>query len=126
MENDRKWVYLSYVLITALVAFIIHKAIVLGLGIARVPNVKVLEVIPASGLAGIVIASVAAIAYFRKPNVNAFSLEVLQELKKVTWPPKKTTYMSTIVVIVVVVIVSAILGVFDWVTNYLVTFILQS
>lgn len=126
MENDRKWVYLSYVVITALVAWVLHKIIILGLGIARMPNTKVLQIIPVSGFAGIVIASIAAIIYFRRENVNAFSLEVLQELKKVTWPPKKTTYMSTIVVIVVVVIASVILGVFDWLTNQVVSFLLQA
>lgn len=126
MENDRKWIYLSYVIITSLVAWVLHRIIILGLNVAKQPNFKVLEVMPISGIAGIGIAAVAAIIYFRKEHVNVFSLEVLQELKKVTWPPRKTAYMSTIVVIVVVVIVSIILGVFDWITNRVVSLLLQA
>jgi preprotein translocase SecE subunit len=126
LENDRKWIYLSYVVICALVAWVLDKAIVLVLGIAKLPNPKVLQVMPASAVAGILISAIAGFIYFTRPHVSVFSLEVLQELKKVTWPPRKTAYMSTIVVVVVVMIVSIILGVFDWITNWVVGFLLQA
>ena len=126
MENDRKWIYLSYVVIIGLVAWVLHKAGVLALSVARMPNPKVMQVMPASALAGIVIASVAGMIYFSRPHVNTFALEVLQELKKVTWPERKMAYMSTIVVVVVVMIASVILGFFDWITNWVVGFLLQA
>ncbi len=124
MENDRKWVYLSYATIIALVAWVLHKAIFMGLGIARLPNPKLLQVAPASAVAGVVVASLIGFIFFSRPNVNTFALEVLQELKKVTWPPRKTAYTSTIVVVVLVMIVSVILGIFDWVMNYVVGLLL--
>lgn len=126
MENDRKWIYLSYVIIIALVAWVLHKAGVLALGIAQIPNPKVLQVIPATALVGIAISGFAGLFYFSRPHVNSFALEVLQELKKVTWPPKAMAYKSTLVVVVLVVIASVILGVFDWVTNWVVGFLLQA
>lgn len=126
MENDRKWIYLSYFVIIALVAWVLHKAIFLGLGIARLPNPKLLQVAPASAVVGVAIAAFAGLFYFSRPHVNTFSLEVLQELKKVTWPPRDTAYKSTIVVVVLVMIVSVILGVYDWVMNYIVGLLLQA
>jgi len=126
LENDRKWIYLSYVVLIGLVAVVLHKAIFLGLSVAKLPNPKLLQVMPASAVAGIVISTVAGLIYFSRPHVGTFALEVLQELKKVTWPEKKMAYMSTIVVVVVVLIASVILGFFDWVTNWVVGFLLQT
>lgn len=126
MENDRKWLYLSYFGLIALVAWVLHKAIVLGLGIAHLPNPKVLQVISVSALVAIAISSIAGLIYFSQPKVNAFALEVLQELKKVTWPAKDMAYKSTIVVVVVVMIASAILGFFDYVTNWVIGLLLQA
>jgi preprotein translocase SecE subunit len=126
LENDRKWIYLSYVMIIGLVGYVLHKAIFLGLSAAKLPNPKVLQVMPASAVAGFVVATLAGWIYFSRPHVSTFALEVLQELKKVTWPEKKMAYMSTIVVVVVVMIASVILGFFDWVTNWVVGFLLQA
>ena len=113
-------------MIIGLVAWVLHKAFVLGLGALSLPNPKVLQVMPVSGLAAIVIAGVAGLIYFSRPHVGSFALEVLQELKKVTWPEKSMAYKSTIVVVVLVVIASAILGFFDWITNWVVGFLLQA
>lgn len=126
MENDRKWIYLSYFVIIALVAWVLHKAIFLGLGLAQLPNPKFLQVAPASAVAGVLIAGLAGLFYFSKPHVNSFALEVLQELKKVTWPDRSMAYKSTIVVVILVMIVSVVLGFFDWVTNWVVGFLLQA
>lgn len=126
MENDRKWVYLSYVILTALVAWVLHKTMFLVLAAVRIPNPKVMQVLPASAVAAIVVSSIAALIFFSRESVNTFSLEVLQELKKVTWPPRKTAYLSTIVVVVVVLIMSLVLGVFDWLTNMFVGLLLKA
>ncbi len=121
MENDRKWIYLSYVVLIALTAWVLHKTISLGLGMATISNPKILQVAPLSAVIGTVVAVVAGFIYFSRPHVGAFALEVLQELKKVTWPDKETTYKSTIVVVIFVMIASFALGLFDWITNWVVS-----
>lgn len=126
MENDRKWIYLSYAVIIALVAWVLHKAIFLGLTIARLPNPKLLQVAPASAVAAVVIASIAGLVYFRKPHVELFSLEVLQELKKVTWPLRDTATKATMVVVVVVGFVAAVLLGMDSIINWVIGLLLQA
>lgn len=126
MENDRKWIYLSYAIIIALVAWVLHKAIFLGLTIARLPNPKLLQVAPASAVAAIVIASIAGLIYFKKPHVELFSLEVLQELKKVTWPLRDTATKATMVVVVVVGFVAAVLLGMDSIINWVIGLLLQA
>ena len=126
MGNDRKWIYLSYAIIIALVAWVLHKAIFLGLTIARLPNPKLLQVAPASAVAAIVIASIAGLIYFKKPHVELFSLEVLQELKKVTWPLRDTATKATMVVVVVVGFVAAVLLGMDSIINWVIGLLLQA
>jgi preprotein translocase subunit SecE len=53
-----------------------------------------------------------------------FLLEVKQELKKVTWPPKKQTLSATGVVLSLVILVSLFLGLVDFVLVRLVRLVL--
>lgn len=52
-----------------------------------------------------------------------FIREVVQELKRVTWPSRKQTISSTGVVLALVVVVSIFLGVVDFVLSRLVRFL---
>jgi preprotein translocase subunit SecE len=52
-----------------------------------------------------------------------FIREVVQELKRVTWPSRKQTISSTGVVLALVIIVSIFLGVVDFVLSRLVRFL---
>ncbi|MCB0327648.1 MAG: preprotein translocase subunit SecE [Bdellovibrionales bacterium] len=125
MANDRKWIVLSFIGLSMLVAWVLHQAGALALSIARTPNPMVLEVLPASAVISIFVTSLAGFFYFRRPVVQEYSMEVLQELRKVTWPMKKMTYASTIVVLVACVLFAGILGVLDWASNWVVTFLLS-
>lgn len=51
--------------------------------------------------------------YLRQDKANNFVLEVISELREVTWPTRQDTTKKTMVVIVTVVVVSLILGGFD-------------
>jgi len=55
----------------------------------------------------------ASIALYRSPSVYALSLEVADELSKVTWPTRQETTSSTVVVIVTSIIAAVFLGFFD-------------
>jgi preprotein translocase subunit SecE len=50
---------------------------------------------------------------WKEPRAHEYSLEVVRELQRVTWPTRKETQTATVVVIVTTLIVAAILGVFD-------------
>ena len=58
-------------------------------------------------------------------KLKVFLREAKVELKKVTWPDKKTTTASTIVVLVVVVVVSVFLGVADGLLSQLFKLVLS-
>src|SRR5690606_10852549 len=123
---DRKWIYLSYILITALVAWVFHKAIDMVMGFVAYPNFQILEVAPLSAVIAIVVSVVSALIYFRREKVDTFSMEVMQELKKVTWPLPKTSYLSTVVVLVLVLIAALFLAMFDGISNWFVGMILSA
>lgn len=49
----------------------------------------------------------------KRPVANNFVLEVITELREVTWPTRQDTTKKTVVVIVTVIVLSVILGGFD-------------
>jgi len=59
------------------------------------------------------LALIAAVIVIKHPTVSQLSLEVVDELAKVTWPSGEETGRATKVVIVTVVICAAYLGAFD-------------
>lgn len=70
-------------------------------------------------LLGLVTAIAITIYLRRHERVSTFSMEVGNELSKVTWPTWRETRLSTIVVIVVTIVIAAILGLFDSVWAFL-------
>jgi preprotein translocase SecE subunit len=60
----------------------------------------------------------------RDPRVNGFLLEVVMELRKVTWSSLKETWASTLVVIIGVAIMSIILATFDIIWSWISTWVL--
>ena len=71
-------------------------------------------------VAPLLIAFIIVVVLLRSETVKTFLLEVVVELKKVTWPQKKETWSATFVVIVFVAIISFILGAFDITWAYLI------
>lgn len=114
MGNERKWIVVSYLVITLACAWLLNNIMLIGISYLRVRNPMVLGVLPTSAVISTVLMSIAAVIYFRQPKVEQFSNEVVQEVKKVTWPAKKATYLSTVVVVVCVLVMAIILGFYDW------------
>jgi len=50
----------------------------------------------------------------RDERISTFSMEVGNELSKVTWPTWPETKLSTVVVIITTIVISLILGTFDY------------
>ncbi len=62
---------------------------------------------------GYAIAAATAVVAWRTPRSRAVSMEVAQELKKVTWPTLRETRAATVAVVVATFVAAALLGVFD-------------
>jgi len=60
------------------------------------------------------ISAVAAVVAWRTPRAQTVSLEVANELKKVTWPSLRETRAATVAVVVATFVAAAILGLFDF------------
>ncbi len=58
-------------------------------------------------------------------QTKQFVLEVVSELKKVTWPNRKETLGATGVVLILVIIVSIYLGLVDYALSYLVRVLIR-
>ncbi|MBI5528585.1 MAG: preprotein translocase subunit SecE [Deltaproteobacteria bacterium] len=59
------------------------------------------------------------------PKVQEVSLDIVAELKRVTWPERQETFAATIIVIVTVFIMSVVLGIFDFAWKLLTDLIYQ-
>lgn len=75
--------------------------------------------LPLEFVVSIALTGLALVLVRRHPKANGFGLEVVAEMKKVTWSPWDVTWKSTIAVLVTVAICAAILGVFDGTLNKL-------
>ncbi len=58
-------------------------------------------------------------------TVKQFVLEVVSELKKVTWPNRKETLGATGVVLILVIIISTYLGMVDYLLSHLVRYLID-
>lgn len=125
MESDKKWIVLSYISGALLLSWVLDQTFKLIISYTRIPNPMVLGVLHASTIVAFVAMGIFVYRYTRQEKVRNFSMEVVQELRKVTWPTKKNAYLSTIVVLVTVIITAAILGVFDWICTRLIGLVLQ-
>jgi preprotein translocase subunit SecE len=69
----------------------------------------------ASSIAAIVLGVLVFVVLNRHSLVVGFTDEVIEELKKVTWPDKDDTVNSTVVVVGVTLFIAAALGLYDYV-----------
>jgi len=81
-------------------------------GVVRLPVPSSLPFTPAV-MIGAVCGLVVFVILKRSSRVNVFLNEVVSELAKVTWPPKKETLLSTVVVSIMVAVCAVILFTFD-------------
>jgi len=66
-----------------------------------------------------------SLVIFHKINlIYNYIFEVVNEIKKVTWPNKKETWSATLVVIIAVLIAGLVFGVFDFISAKLLGLIL--
>jgi len=109
----------------ALVVFLFFRQIVeTAWHIAKLPIPQDLPVMPAE-LIAFVIAVAAFIILKKNVRASRFANEVIVELSKVTWPPRKETLLSGVVVTIMVAICALILFGFDTLWGTLVKVLYQ-
>ncbi|MBM4321379.1 MAG: preprotein translocase subunit SecE [Deltaproteobacteria bacterium] len=109
-----RWVSIGFALGGVILAVVLSKALGGILGWFKIPDYALLgaSVTATTVVAWIATAAVAVICW-RNPRYNTLANEVVQELRKVTWPTWVETRAATIVVIITTVIISIILYFFD-------------
>src|SRR3989338_5519079 len=110
-SENKKWIIISFLALATFVWFIAEKIL---FGIVDVFNIPMYPLIgDLTFLTPIAIIPAGAFfLYFQKNvKINEFTNEVIIELKRIVWPPRKETSASTIIVLVLVFIAASILGV---------------
>lgn len=114
MQDTRRFVIFAYLVIGLVLAMTLSR--ILG-GVAYLLNAPDAAIFGNNFTVTTLIADVLAIGIgwyaFKNERANSFASEVVQELKKVTWPSKKETQTAVVVVIVTTLITALLLGVMD-------------
>ncbi|MFL5391804.1 MAG: preprotein translocase subunit SecE [Myxococcales bacterium] len=114
--DPKRLVGIFFVLATLAIAVFLEKVLALVFSYTRWTDVAVFgEDWTLSTVLGFVIAVVAAVVLWRTPKVQATSLDIASELKKVTWPTFRETRAATVAVVIATFVAAIILGVFDYV-----------
>jgi len=88
--------------------------------VRKLPGIEVAkEILPVAG------ALITFLVLFRNQKVNEVMVDVISELKKVTWPNVDDVKKSTIVVMVCILLASGILAFFDLLFGKFVGFLLS-
>ena len=124
MSNNRL-VAVSYVVCALLAGIFLEHLLLAGFSLfsATQPLTTTMAQIPLgpgdpkdfswATLIGLAVAFGGAWYLWKKPESNAFSMEIASELRKVSWPSIEETRAATIAVIVARVIAAVLLGLFD-------------
>jgi preprotein translocase subunit SecE len=115
--GGNKFVHLMFAAGGLLLAFLLAKTGDWVWGYFAKPKDVVINV------AAVLLAGAAALVAWRNERVFGLAVEVMSELRKVTWPTRKETQAATLVVIVTVIVAAIFLGMFDAIWSWLTSLI---
>ena len=122
MDTNTRWVAIGFLAIGLVVAWVMGETVEYMFFYLRRFNIRDVEllgqVFTLANLIGFVITALVGIFLWKNENINTASHEVVDELRKVTWPDKEETQTSTIVVIVSTVIFAVVFALFDLVWKW--------
>jgi preprotein translocase subunit SecE len=118
-EQPKRYVAIFYVLAAIVVGFFLAHVLGLVFATLRVNDAPVIADYRVTELLGFGASVAAAIGLWRWSRTHTLSMQVAEELRRVTWPSMRETRAATIAVIVASAIAAVILGVFDFVWNWL-------
>ena len=118
--EPKRIVAIFYFFAAVVVGIFLEKILALAFSYARLNDVAVLgEDWTLSTLLGYGIAAILAVLAWRSPRVNAVSMQVAQELERVSWPSLRETRASTVAVVLFTFVAAFLLGIFDLVWSRL-------
>jgi preprotein translocase subunit SecE len=111
-SNNQRWVYISFMAFSALIAYIVFVALFKLAGVydfeAKVKNIDLVIRLGALALGAILF-----FGLYKSDSANQFMHETVTELTRVTWPTNKETVNATFVVLIMVLITGLLLGLVD-------------
>ncbi|TVQ80284.1 MAG: preprotein translocase subunit SecE [Bradymonadales bacterium] len=126
--ENRKLTILSFIILSAVAAYILYLTLTLAADIGRFGGSNVFGTGLSWTVVGGSVSGVLGLVCFLVLSLNhtalEFSDEVFGELKKVTWPGSKDTAMSTVVVSIMVVIAALAFMLMDFVWGHFFGWIL--
>ena len=118
--EPKRVVAIFYFFAAVVVGIFLEKVLALALSYARLNDVAVLgEDWTLSTLVGYGVAAILAVLAWRSPRITAVSMQVAQELERVSWPNLRETRASTVAVVVFTFVAAFLLGIFDLVWSRL-------
>jgi preprotein translocase subunit SecE len=118
-EQPKRYVIIFYALTAIVIGFFLEHVLQNVFAVARVNDAPVVLGYTLSTLLGFGAALALAVSLWRWVRTRTLALQVADELRRVTWPSLRETRAATIAVIVASAIAAVILGVFDFVWNWL-------
>lgn len=123
MENNQKWVNLSYVaaaLLVSTVAYLLALKFSAFLDVEG--HIRSLDLYLKGG--ALVVGAGVFLTLYKSTVASTFMNEVVSELGKVTWPTQDETVKATIAVLIAVVIAGVILWLVDLLWIYVIGLVL--
>jgi preprotein translocase SecE subunit len=112
--SAQRIVVFAYLIIGLVAAITVAKILGSLAFVLNAPNPGLLgNSLTVTDLVGIAVAAGAGYWAFKDARAHEYSMDVVNELRKVTWPSRKETQTATVVVIITTLVVAAILGLFD-------------
>jgi preprotein translocase subunit SecE len=118
-EQPRRYVVIAFALAALVVGFFLEHVLINVFAATRVNDSVLFAGYTVSTVLGFGAAVVLAVVLWRLPRTRTLSLQVAEELRRVTWPSFRETRAATVAVIVASAIAAVILGVFDFVWSWL-------
>jgi len=118
-SENRKLTVLSFIILSAITAYVLYLALTLVADIGRFGGANVFGTGYSWTVVGGTAAGLVGFIMFMVLNLNTkateFTDEVFGELKKVTWPTSKETAASSLVVSIMVLIAALSFLLMDWI-----------
>ncbi len=115
MEQNEKIVALSFVIAGLLTWFVMGRFFAEMMNIFNIRDPLWDTAMPLSSLLGMAFGGGLMLYFFKSEKIKTFGLNVVAELKRVTWPTMEEVRAATIVTIILVAIITILLGLFDYI-----------
>ena len=126
MDDVKRWVNLAFVFGAMILGWFWSNTTSVILGLFDQRDFHILgEYVTLSVVIGIVLAIITTIVLYKNKTIYKKSIEVADEMKRVTWPTWDETKHAMKVVIITSIIVALILCIFDFCAEHLTALILK-